>query len=160
MKKFNKSIIIVLFILVNIGFIKAQNNKLDQSKLLQQFIGTWVGEFPDGTKFTCVNEKFSNGVFSKSEIIKENKVLDSIIQIYGYDKKTDKIIIAELKTSTTLIELCSLVFHSENEGEIIITNPDEAPFSFEFSFKNGNELIQKAIQNGKVVNEIILERKI
>jgi hypothetical protein len=106
-----------------------------------------------------VNEKFSNGVFSKSEIVKENKVFDSIVQIYGYDKKADKIIIAELKESTTLIELCSLEFHSQNEGEIIITNPENAPFNFEFTFKNENQLVQKAIHNGKVVNEIVLNKK-
>ena len=140
--------------------MKAQERQLDQPKLLEQFIGTWVGEFPDGTKFTCVNEKFSNGIFSKSEVIKEDKVLDSIIQIYGYDKNANMIIIAELKASTTLIELCTLEFNSENEGQIIIINPEEAQFSFEFIFKNGNELIQKAIKNGKVVNEIVLNRKI
>jgi hypothetical protein len=138
----------------------AQENKLDQSKLLGQFIGTWVCDFPDGTKFTCVNEIFSNGILSKSEIKKENNVLDSIVQIYGYDADIDKIIIAELKASTKLIELCSLEFRSKNNGEIIITNPKDAPFRFEFCFKSENELIQKAIQNGKVVNEIILKRKL
>ncbi len=153
-------ILIVLFIFINVGFMRAQNSQLDQSKLLKQFIGTWVGEFSDGTKFTCVNEKFSNGVFSKSEIVKENKVFDSIVQIYGYDKKADKIIIAELKESTKIIELCSLEFHSPTEGKIIITNPDKTPFGFEFTFKNENQLVQKAIQNGKVVNEIVLNKKI
>jgi hypothetical protein len=160
MRGFYNIILIVLFILANVGIMRSQNIQLDQSKLLEQFIGTWVGEFSDGAKFTCVNEKFSNGVFSKSEIVKENKVFDSIVQIYGYDKKADKIIIAELKESTTLIELCSLEFHSQNEGEIIITNPENAPFNFEFTFKNENQLVQKAIQNGKVVNEIVLNKKI
>ena len=154
-----RSLFIILFILINVGIMNGQNIKLDQPELLKQFVGTWAGEFQDGTKFTCTNEVFSNGLYSKSEIVKDGKTLDSIIQIYGYDKKADHIIIAELKESTALMELCSLKFYSENEGKIIITNPEDAPFSFEFKFDGENKLIQKAIQNGKKINEIVLIKK-
>ena len=48
-----------------------------------------------------MNEKFSNRAFSKSEIVKENKVFDSIVQMLVNDKKADKIIIAGIEKSHT-----------------------------------------------------------
>ncbi len=42
------------------------------------------------------------------------------------------------------------------KGEIVTVNPENAPFSFTFEFKSSNMILQHAIQDGKIVNEILL----
>ena len=149
------SILIALLILVNMNNIHAQiiEPNLDQVELMKKFIGKWKGEFGDNSKFISENKPFANGVISTSQIIKNGKVVESVSQLYGYDSEMDKFIIAELKKSSKVIEICSIWFTSLTTGEIIITNPQDAPFRFEFEFKTPNTLEQKAIQDNKVVNK-------
>lgn len=140
--------------------IHPQSNeiKLDQVELMKQFLGTWKCEFGNNTIFKCENKQFGNGAISNSLITTEGKVVDSVVQIYGYDNKTEKFIIAELKESSPVIELCSIWFTSENTGEIIIINPENSPLKFKFEFKSPNMIEQTAIQDNKVVNKIVLKR--
>ena len=58
----------------------------------------------------------------------------------------------------SVVEICSSWFTSKNTGEILITNPDNAPYRFKFEFKNPDLILQTAIQDDKVVNEILLKR--
>ena len=154
------SILIALLILVNMNNIQAQITqlKLDQVELMKQFVGNWKGEFGNDSIFICENKSFANGIISNSRITTSGKVIESVAQLYGYDSKTDKFIIAELKESSSVIEICSIWFTSINTGEIIITNPNDAPFMFEFEFKTPNVIEQTAIQDNKVVNKIMLKR--
>ena len=140
--------------------IEAQTTpeKLDQVELMKQFIGTWKGEFGDGSIITCNNEEFGNGMICTSQVVVKGEIVESVTQLFGYDNKTDKFIIAELKTSSPVIEICSTWFISKNTGEIVVTNPDNAPFNFKFKFETPDMIKQKAIKNGKVVNEITLIR--
>jgi hypothetical protein len=140
--------------------IQAQTKeiKLDQVELMKQFIGTWKGEFGDTSVFMCENKKFANGIISYSHVTTNGKIIESFAQLYGYDSKTDKFIIAELKESSPVIEICSTWFTSINTGEIIITNPDNAPLRFKFEFKTPDIIEQTAIQDNKVMSKIILKR--
>lgn len=131
---------------------------LNQVELMKQFIGTWKGEFGDNSIFICENKPFGNGIISSGQITIDGKIIDSITQLYGYDNKTDKFIIAELKTSSPIIEICSSWFDSKTTGEIVITNPENAPYKFKFEFKNPDTILQTAIQDDKKVNKIILKR--
>lgn len=160
MKKSFIPILIVLFILINMNKIRAQTSeiKLDQVELMKQFIGTWKGEFGDNSVFVCENKQFANGIISNSHITTNGRIIESVAQLYGYDNKTDKFIIAELKESSSVIEICSIWFTSINTGEILITNPDNASFRFKFEFKTADMIEQTAIQDNKVVNKITLKR--
>lgn len=155
-----KTLLIILFILINMNRIQAQTTetKLDQVELMKKFIGTWKGEFGDNSVFISENKQFANGIISNSHITTNGKIIESVAQLYGYDNKTDKFIIAELKESSSVIEICSTWFTSINTGEIIINNPDDAPFRFKFEFKTPDMIEQTAIQDNKVVNKIILKR--
>ena len=137
--------------------IQAQtlNTKLNQVELMKQFIGKWEGKFDDNSIFMSENKQFANGIISNSNITTDGKIIESVLQLFGYDKKTDKFIIAELKETSLVIEICSIWFTSINTGEII-TNPDNAPFKFKFI--TPDMLEQTAIQNNKVVNKIVLKR--
>ena len=154
------TILIILFILINMNKTQAQTTekKLDQVELMKQFIGTWKGEFGDNSVFFCENKQFANGIISKSHITTNGEIIESVAQLYGYDNKIDRFIIAELKESSSVIEICSTWFTSANKGEIIIINPDNAPFRFKFEFKTPDIIEQTAIQDNKVVNKIILKR--
>jgi len=139
-------------------YAQSSELKLDQIELMKQFLGTWRGELVNNTIIMCENKQFGNGAISKSRITTDGKVVDSVVQIYGYDNNTDKFIIAELKESSPVIELCSIWFTSENTGEIIILNPENTPFKFKFEFMSPNMIEQTAIQDNKVVNKIVLKR--
>lgn len=143
---------------MNKTLAQSQQTKLDQVELMKQFLGTWKGELSNNTMFMCENKPFGNGIISNSEVTTEGKVVDSVVQLYGYDGKTDRFIIAELKASSPNIELCSIWFTSKNTGEIIITNPEDAPLKFKFEFKTQDLIEQLAMQDEKVISKIILKR--
>lgn len=138
--------------------MKAQTEKkvLNQLELMKQFIGKWKGEFGDGILFYSENKAFANGIISESRVEKDGKVLENVVQLYGYDSKTDKFIIAELKENNPNIELCEIWFTSATEGKIVITNPEDAPMNFEFEFKSDGKIEQVAFQDGKEVTRILL----
>ncbi len=137
---------------------QTKESKIDQVELMKKFLGNWKGELGDNLVFTSENNQFANGIISMSQITKNDEIIESVAQLYGYDNKTDKFIIAELKESSSVIEICSTWFTSLNTGEIIITNPDNAPFRFKFEFKTPDIIEQTAIQKNRVVNKIILKR--
>lgn len=160
MRTFYKTILIAGFILINIYGIIAQTNvpKLDQVKLMQQFIGRWKCELGIDTLIVGDNVAFGSGLVCNSEIIANGKILNSVKQLYGYDKKLDKFIVAELIESSPVIEVCTTWFTSENTGELVVTNPDNAPVRYKFEFKNPDLIVQTALQNDRVVKEIKLIR--
>mgnify|MGYP000459921748 CR=1 FL=1 len=119
--------------------------KLNQVELMRKFLGSWKGEFAENSIFLCENKAFGNGIISYSKITTDGETLDSIVQLYGYDSVADKFTIAELKESSPVIEICSTWFTSKNAGEIIITNPINAPFSFKFEFKNPDLQLARAL---------------
>ncbi|MDR2921253.1 MAG: hypothetical protein LBV72_18060 [Tannerella sp.] len=143
---------------MNKAFTQSTETNLDQVELMKQFLGIWEGEFGNNTFFKSENNQFAGGLVSNSQVIADGKIVDSITQIYGYDNKTDKFIIAELKESSPGIELCLIWFTSERTGEIVITNPENAPFKFKFEFRSPDILEQVAIQDNNIVNKIILKK--
>ena len=161
MKSSLNILIIIGFILINISelFTQTEGVKLNQVELMKQFIGTWKGEFGEGIQIISKNKEFSNGLICTSDIVKDGKTIESVVQLFGYDEKVDKFIIAELKESKSVIEICSAWFTTPTKGEIIITNPENAPFRFAFEFKTSDTILQHAIQDGKIVNEILLIRE-
>lgn len=143
---------------INEVVTQSTETNLDQVKLMKQFLGVWEGNFGNNTIFKSENKQFAEGIVSNSQVIIDGKIVDSIAQIYGYDKKIDKYIIAELKESSPAIELCLVWFTSEKTGEIVITNPKNAPLKFKFEFKSSDTLEQVAVQDNEIVNKIILKR--
>lgn len=160
MKKQAKTLLIALFISLSMNGIQAQSTakKLDQVELIKQFIGSWKGEFGKDMLFLSENKAFGHGIISSSQILMNGEIIDSVSQLYGYDSKTDKFILAELKTSSATIEICSIYFTSEKTGEIIISNPSDAPYRFIFEFISPDRIVQTAIQNDKEISKIVLNR--
>ena len=160
MKTFCKTILIVGFVLINTFGLHAQtaDNKLNQVDLMKKFVGRWRCELGNDTVMISNYIAFGTGLICSSQIIANGKILDSVKQLYGYDKKTDKFIVAELIESLPVIEICTIWFTSQDTGELIVINPDNAPFRFQFVFKNTDLILQTAIQNDNVVKEITITR--
>ncbi len=159
MKTFYKTISIALLFFIIIDEIQAQTSlQLNQVELMRQFIGTWKSELGKDTIFICENQSFGNGMICNSQIVTKGKNLNSVKQLFGYDKKIDRYIIAELIESSPVIEICNAWFTSKNEGEIVIINPENAILKYKFEFKSPNLIVQTAIVDNKVVKEIILTR--
>ncbi len=160
MKTFCKSILIVGFILISINELLAQQseNNLNQVELMKQFVGSWKCELGKDTLIIGDNKAFGTGLVCNSEIIVRGKIINSVKQLYGYDSKIDRFIVAELIEASPVIEICNTWFTSANAGELVVTNPDNAPFRFKFEFKNPDLIVQTALQNDKVIKEIFLTR--
>jgi hypothetical protein len=160
MKTFCKTILIVGFVLIGTIELHGQtaDNKLNQVDLMKKFIGRWKCELGKDTVIIGDNIAFGTGLVYNSQIIANGKILNSVKQLYGYDKKIDKFIVAELIESSPVIEICTSWFTSQNTGELVVTNPDNAPFRFRFEFKNADLIVQTAIQNDTVIKEITISR--
>ena len=160
MKTFYKTILIAGFVLIGTFVSQAQttDNKLNQVDLMKKFVGRWKCELGNDTVLIGENIAFGTGLVCNTQIIANGKILNSVKQLYGYDKKNDKFIVAELIESSPVIEICTSWFTSQNTGKLVVTNPDNAPFSFRFEFKNADLIVQTAIQNDKVNKEITITR--
>ena len=160
MKTFCRTILIAGFVFISTFGLQAQttDNKLNQVDLMKKFVGSWKCELGKDTVLISDYIAFGTGLICNSQIIANGKILDSVKQLYGYDKKMDKFIVAELIESSPVIEICTSWFTSKDTGELVITNPDNAPFKFKFVFKNVDLIVQTAIQNDKAVKEITITR--
>jgi hypothetical protein len=160
MKAFYRSLLIVGFVLIGAFELQAQttDNKLNQVDLMKKFVGRWKCELGKDTVLISENISFGTGLVCNTQILANGKIFNSVKQLYGYDKKIDKFIVAELIESSPVIEICTSWFTSQNTGELVVTNPDNAPFRFRFEFKNADLIVQTAIQNDKVIKEITITR--
>lgn len=160
MNIFGKKIVITVFLLLSLNGIHAQTEQtnLDQVELMKQFIGTWTCEYHKDTFLIIENTSFGTGMVSRSHIVTKGETLDSIIQLYGYDKKADRYIMAELVRSSSVIEICDAFFTSGNAGELVVTNTENAKFKWRFEFKTPDLIVQTAILDNKVVKEVSLTR--
>jgi hypothetical protein len=146
-------ILMVLFITE----LSAQS-KLNQVELMKKFAGTWKCKLGTDTLLIVDNTQFGTGMVSSIQTTLNGKNIESVKQLYGYDKKIDKFIIAEQIKSSPVIEICNAWFTSETGGEIVITNPENAPLRFTFEFMTVDLIVQRAIINNKVTKEIALIR--
>jgi predicted alpha/beta superfamily hydrolase len=132
--------------------------KLNQVELMKQFIGSWKSELGKDTILIADNEPFGTGMLSRSQITVKGNVIESVTQLYGYDKAADKYIIAELIKSSPVIEICHTWFTSNNRGEIVVVNPENAPFRFKFEFRTPDMIVQTAIRDNQLLKEVTLRR--
>lgn len=131
---------------------------------MKQFLGTWTGEIGKDTILTGHNIMFGKGLDCYSQIISKGKVISSGRQLYGYDKKSDKIMIAELIKPSPDMEILAAWFTSKTTGEMVllqdISNPDAAVSKWKFEFKSPNLIVETALRNNKTFRIITLTREL
>lgn len=152
----------LLSILLFASFSKSggQTNqpKLNQVALMRQFLGTWVSEMGKDTFLYSENKSFGRGMTATGRITTQGRTLDSIVQIYGYNKSTDKFVLAELIRSSSAFETCTTWFTSLTTGELVVDNVDSSKFKWRFEFKTSDTIVQTALLDGQVIKEISLVR--
>ena len=138
MKLFCITILIAMFFLISIKEMRAQTTQtpLNQVELMKQFIGTWKCELGKNTIYLNENKPFGTGMVCTIQIISNGDINDSVKQLFGYDNKTDKYIVAELINSSSVMEISSAWFTSEHTGKIFNTDPDSDAPKFNLNSKH------------------------
>jgi len=62
---------------------------------MKQFIGSWKCELGKDTILVGDNIPFGTGLVCNSQILVKGKMINSVRQLFGYDKKIDKFIVGK-----------------------------------------------------------------
>jgi hypothetical protein len=164
MKPLKLTTLLITCLLLSSNGIQAQTPQpeLDQIELMKQFLGSWKHESPDGSSMIFEITPFGNAMSGNTKTITKDTVFDSNKYLWGYDKKNDKIILAEIFYNTPIMEIDILWFTSKNTVEGVlqkdIANPENAVTKFKFEFKSQDSFILKFIQNNNIVAELSWNR--
>jgi hypothetical protein len=165
MKAFSLLKLIAVFLIIFSNGIQAQttDTKLNQVELMKQFIGSWKYEGSDGTSMIFENIPFGNAMTGNTKTITKDASFDSHKYLWGYDKKADKIILAEIFSHTPNMEIDILWFTSKTTVEGVlqkdIANPETAVTKFRFDFKSPDAFVLKVLQNNNVAAELTWNRE-
>jgi hypothetical protein len=130
------------------------SKELNQVELMKQFLGNWKAEFGKDTIAYFYQKPYGTGqeVFikgtSKGKTIGEGK------QLWGYDKKIDKIFnVSEIKGQDLGIAVFWFISKNKYVGVQYtdISNPEEAPTKWEGEFKSPDTYVETMIVNNKAV---------
>jgi hypothetical protein len=128
------------------------SKEINQVDLFKKFIGLWVGKSGQDTTFTWEAKPFGTGLECSYKSVIEGKTLSEGKQLFGYDKKTDKYIVANLVKGMDQ-DLGAAWFVSNDK--FLITNldqmstPDKASLRVEGEFKSPAVYVEKVFYNGK-----------
>jgi hypothetical protein len=165
MKTFCLTAIIAVCILLITNGTQAQTTqtKLNQVELIKQLLGTWKGETAKDTTMVTEYLPFGSAMVGNDKIITKGKTINSMKELVGYDKKSDKIIGVELNESTLEITSYAVWFTSKNTYEAVllqdISNPDKAILKYKIELKSPDMFVETVIQNGKVISTMTFNRE-
>ena len=156
---------IAVSFLISLNSLQAQTTeiKFNQIELMKQFIGSWKYDSPDGSSMVFENIPFGNAMVGNTRYISKDTIFDQNKYLWGYDKKNDKIIIAEIFNDTPVMEIDVVWFTSKNIVEGVlqkdIANPESASTKFKFEFKSQDAFILTVSQNNNIVAELTWNRQ-
>jgi hypothetical protein len=134
----NAVIAVFLFVCSNGLLGQATQKNLNQIELMKQWIGSWRTE---GTYlFTEVHAYGIDGLEGSQKIQVRDSIVSEEKMIFGYDKKSDKFILASISNRRQGVNLMALWFTSEHICERIpfenISNPEQATSRAIIEFKS------------------------
>ncbi|TAL64151.1 MAG: hypothetical protein EPN88_11405 [Bacteroidetes bacterium] len=84
---------------------------------------------------------------------------DSVEQLFGYDAKTDKFILAELIKSLSIVQVSSCWFTTKHTGRIITYDPsDNSTIKINFEFVSLDMMTETATLNNNITVEMLFNR--
>lgn len=147
---------VVLLILNGSGRLNAQTQQsgLNQAELLRQFIGTWKNEEIKDTVYTAELKPYgNNGLeftltgFALGKTWLEEK------QLWGYDKTSDKIVVAGMTKNVPHVMLQSMWFTTRYRCEQVplefASDPEKSNFKVTFDLKSPDLVVREEILNNK-----------
>jgi hypothetical protein len=157
MKKSNiLTMIPVFFVLFTSGMYAQTKPGLNQVELLKQFIGNWKCETHKDTVLNVEIKAYGDGGLEfKLKGVTQGKVCLELKQLWGYDKKSDKVIVAMLVKGSPYIILQSTWFTDKDKYLQVpfefASNPDQADFKVEFDIKSPDIVLRNEIVNNKSI---------
>jgi hypothetical protein len=157
MKTLCLNTMIAVFLLFCTNGTQAQTTqtKLDQVELLKQLLGTWKAEVAKDTFYVHEYAPYGDAIEGNIKIVTKGKILYSVKQLWGYDKKNDKILAVELEKSSPDITLYSCLFTSKNlcEGVVIqdIYHPEDTNVKWKMEIKSPDLSILTFMENNQIV---------
>jgi hypothetical protein len=158
MKKGYAFSLVLIFILSGINRIHAQTDQSDlkQMELLKQFTGTWENKTNKDTLYTAEFKTYGNdGLEFTLKSVTQGKVWLEMRQLWGYDKKSDKIVIGGFMKDSPNFMLQAGWFTANNRFEQVpyefATNPEKAGFIVIFDLKSPDLVVRTEMVNGKAL---------
>lgn len=139
-----------------VGGLQAQDpvQKLDQVKLMKQFVGTWKADMGKDTLLTSEYKDWGTGIDGNARMEVGGKVVMERRQLFGYNSKTSQFTEAEV-TKGSDIELWACWWTSETRMVGVLQENlslgEKAPIVVEILMKSGKSFQQKVWQNGKMI---------
>ena len=141
---------------------QSSQQDLDQVELMKQFIGRWKAEMGKDTIAIAEYKPYGTGIDGYIKIETKGETIMEGRQLFGYDKKTDKIIQAELYKGSDII-LWAGWFTSKDMFIGVplddISNPEKAVIRVEGDFKSPDLYIHTQFVNNKPISVITLYRE-
>ncbi len=157
MKKLFLILVIAGFFLAGLSEIQAQTTqpKLNQVELFKQIIGDWKAQWTD-TILNLETRAFGSGMEANYnyKLAGKDKIILEGRQLWGYDSKLDKYVVATLETGK---DIWLLVFWFTSGNKYLMTsltdtsNPDKAYFKVEGEIHSPDTFTETWIMDGQVV---------
>jgi len=153
------SMIVFLFV-VHTQRVQSQTTQsgLNQVELMKQFIGTWENATNKDTVYTAEFKPYGNGGLEfRLRSVANGKDWLEMKQLWGYDKKSDKVVIAGLVKDSPDIILQSAWFTEKNKFKQVplesASDPEKAAFVVIFDIKSPDLVIREEMVNNKSLGQ-------
>ena len=160
MKKISSLSIIAILIALYSNALSAQTSQtgLNQLELMKQFIGKWENKANKDTVYTAEFDPYGNGGLEFTlKSVTQGKVWLEMKQLWGYDKKSDKVVIAGLVKDSPDIILQSAWFTEKNKFKQVplesASDPEKAAFVVIFDIKSPDLVIREEMVNNKSLGQ-------
>jgi hypothetical protein len=157
MKTFRLTTMIFVFLLFCSSGIQAQTKqaKLNQIELVKQWVGSWTGELAKDTTLNWDIKSCGTGLECHYKYISKEKVVMEGEQLWGYDKNSDKYLVANMVNGID-IGIYACWFISSTKYKFIpyseLFNPDKASINkYNGEFKSPDVYEETYIVNNKPV---------
>jgi hypothetical protein len=158
MKNIYTITMVLVFLVLSTNFLQSQTKPedLNQVELLKQFIGTWENKSIKDTVYTAEFKPYGNGGLEFNlKSVTQGKLWMEMRQLWGYDKKSDKIVAAGFVKDSPNFMLQTLRFTAANRCEQVpyefASNPEKASFKVVFSIKSPDVVLREEILNNKSI---------
>ena len=150
--------LIVIILLLCTKLLQAQTTqtKLNQMELMKQFLGIWKGELAKDTVLMMNFTSYGKAIEHNYKIVTKGKILYSGKEIYGYNQKYDKIVLAAITDNSSRISLDACWFSSKDTGNLVgyqyIANPEKSTFKMQWILVPPDSARRIVYQNNKIIS--------
>ena len=148
--------IVLLLLGANVALAQTTQPKLDQMALMKNFLGIWKGEYAKDTLLIMNFTSYGKSIEDNLKIFTKGKILSSRKEIYGYNPKYDKIVIASIGEDSPLIGISAAWFSSRDTGNIVeyqyLANPEKENNKIQWILIPPDSAKRIVYQNNKVIS--------